>query len=70
MDEREREPYPREDPRDGAASDQNTELNPSETAPREDEEAGDSGRKPDGPGTSGEDAGDPGQATGNPDAAG
>jgi hypothetical protein len=70
MDEREREPFPREDPREGAASDQNTELNPSETAPREDDDPGDSGAKPDAPGTSSEKEGGPGQATGNPDTAG
>jgi hypothetical protein len=69
MDEREREPFPREDPREGAASDQNTELNPSETAPRE-EDAGDE-REPGGaPDTSAGEEGGPEQATGNPDAAG
>jgi hypothetical protein len=65
----EREPFPTEDPREKGASDQNTEENPDEAAPREGRPA-DRGPSPDAPDTSHEDEGDPGQATGNPGAAG
>jgi hypothetical protein len=65
----EREPFPTEDPREKGASDQNTEENPDEAAPREGGPA-DRGPSPDAPDTSHEDEGDPGQATGNPGAAG
>jgi hypothetical protein len=61
----ERAPFPTEDPREKGTSDQNTEENPGSTTPREGE-AGDSGPSPDAPGTSHDDEGDPGQATGNP----
>jgi hypothetical protein len=61
-----REPFPTEDPRQKGASDQNTEENPS---PGEGRPA-DAGPSPDAPGTSHEEEGDAGQATGNPDAAG
>jgi hypothetical protein len=65
----EREPFPTEDPREKGTSDQNTEENPAGTAPREGE-PGDRGASPDAPDTSHEQEGDPGQATGNPGAAG
>jgi hypothetical protein len=65
----EREPFPTEDPREKGTSDQNTEENPAGTAPREGE-PGDRGESPDAPETSHEQEGDPGQATGNPGAAG
>jgi hypothetical protein len=61
-----RETFPTEDPREKGASDQNTEEHPS---PGEGRPA-DAGPPPDAPGTSHEEEGDPGQATGNPDAAG
>jgi hypothetical protein len=63
----EREPFPTEDPREKGASDQNTEEDAGETAPREGRLAD---RGPDAPDTSHEEEGDPGQATGNPGAVG
>jgi hypothetical protein len=65
----ERESFPTEDPRESSASDQNAEENPSPTAPREGE-MGDRGSSPDPPDSSHDEEGEPGQATGNPDAAG
>jgi hypothetical protein len=65
----ERDPFPTEDPREKGASDQNTEENPDAVAPRQGD-AADRGPSPDAPDTSHEDEGDPGQATGNPGAAG
>jgi hypothetical protein len=62
----ERAPFPTEDPRDKGESDQNTEENPSSGEGR----PADSGPSPHAPDTSHEDEGDPGQATGNPRAAG
>jgi hypothetical protein len=62
----ERAPFPTEDPRDKGESDQNTEENPSSGEGR----PADSGPSPDAPDTSHEDEDDPGQATGNPRAAG
>jgi hypothetical protein len=62
----ERAPFPTEDPREKGESDQNTEENPSSGEGR----PADSGPSPDAPDTSHEDEGDPGQATGNPRAAG
>jgi hypothetical protein len=62
-----------EDPRRTGTSDQNAEEGPSETTPREGkgkgdgDERGGASRAPD---TSHPREGDPGQATGNPDAAG
>jgi hypothetical protein len=65
----EREPFPTEDPRQTGTSDQNAEENPEPTTPREGGgRDGDAER--DAPGTSHDEEGDPGQATGNPDAAG
>jgi hypothetical protein len=62
----ERNPFPTEDPREKGESDQNTEEAPSlgEGRPTN------TGPSPDAPDTSHEDDGDPGQATGNPRAAG
>ena len=65
----EREPFPTEDPREKGTSDQNTEENPEGTTPRSGEQRH-RGPSPDAPDTSHEEEGDPGQATGNPDAAG
>jgi hypothetical protein len=65
----EREPFPTEDPRAKGTSDQNAEESPPGAAPREGE-PGDRGESPDAPETSHEQEGDPGQATGNPRAAG
>ena len=65
----EREPFPTEDPREKATSDQNTEENPGGTTPREGE-PGDHGPSPDAPDNSHEDESDAGQATGNPRSAG
>jgi hypothetical protein len=64
----ERDPFPTEDPREKGASDQNTEENPGEGSPRESRP--DRGPSPDAPDTSHDEEGDPGQATGNPGAAG
>jgi hypothetical protein len=61
-----REPFPTEDPREKGATDQNTEEQPGEGEGR----PADAGPSPDAPDTSHEEEGDPGQATGNPDAAG
>jgi hypothetical protein len=65
----ERDPFPTEDPREKGVSDQNAEENP-EPATSHEGGAADSGPSPDAPDTSHEDEGDPGQATGNPRAAG
>jgi hypothetical protein len=62
----EREPFPKEDPREKGTSDQNTEESQVGATPRDGEPA-DRGPSPD---TSDEREGDPGQATGNPGAAG
>jgi hypothetical protein len=71
MDE-EREPFPTEDPRQTGTGDQLPEENPegqgAEGAERRGPERGSGGAGA--PGTSSEDEGDPGQATGNPGAAG
>jgi hypothetical protein len=64
----ERDPFPTEDPREKGVSDQNAEENPGEGSPPESRP--DRGRSPDAPGTSHDEEGDPGQATGNPGAAG
>jgi hypothetical protein len=64
----ERDPFPTEDPREKGASDQNTEENPGAGSPAESRP--DRGRSPDAPGTSHDEEGDPGHATGNPGAAG
>jgi hypothetical protein len=61
-----REPFPTEDPREKGASDQNTEEQPAAGEGR----PADAGPSPDAPDTSHEEEGDPGQATGNPGAAG
>jgi hypothetical protein len=73
-EEREDEPFPREDPRETGVADQMPEENPDATTPREG-----SGQGPES-GAGGTDApdtsrgsgpeGDPGRSTGNPDAAG
>jgi hypothetical protein len=73
-DERETEPFPREDPRQTGAGDQMPEENPEATAPREGDgqgpESGTGGtRAPDTSKDSGPEA-DPKRATGNPGAAG
>jgi hypothetical protein len=65
----EREPFPTDDPREIGTSDQNTEESPEATTPREGRRT-DDGPSPDAPDTSHEQDGDPGQATGNPRAAG
>ena len=65
----ERESFPTEDPRQTGASDQNAEENPAGTTPRDGRPA-DRGPSPDAPDTSHEEESDPGQATGNPRAAG
>ncbi|HEX7299493.1 MAG TPA: hypothetical protein VF257_10835 [Solirubrobacteraceae bacterium] len=64
-----RDSPPSEDPRETASSDQNAEENPAGATPREGRPA-DRGPSPDAPATSHEDEGGPGQATGNPRAAG
>jgi hypothetical protein len=65
----EREPFPKEDPREKGTSDQNTEESQAGATPRDGEPA-DRGPSPDAPDTSDEREGDPGQATGNPGASG
>ena len=60
---------PTDDPRHAETSDQNAEESHPGASPGSDE-PGDSGPSPDAPGTSHEQEGDAGQATGNPDAAG
>jgi hypothetical protein len=62
----EREPFPTEDPREKGASDQNTEENPTSQEGR----PTDDGPSPDAPDRSHVEEGEPGQATGNPGAAG
>jgi hypothetical protein len=69
MPEEERAPFPTEDPREKGVSDQNAEEHPDGATGREGRPA-DRGPSPDAPDTSHEDEGDPGQATGNPRAAG
>ncbi|MEA2250795.1 MAG: hypothetical protein QOC78_2947 [Solirubrobacteraceae bacterium] len=65
----ERDPNPTDDPRRTGTSDQNAEEGPAELAPRE-SDGDDRGAASRAPGTSHPQEGDPGQATGNPDAAG
>jgi hypothetical protein len=67
-DERE-DPVPTEDPRQTETSDQNAEES-STGAGSGPDRRGDRGPSPDAPDTSHDDEGDPGQATGNPNAAG
>jgi hypothetical protein len=67
-DERD-DPVPTDDPRQTETSDQNAEESHAGSAPGRGE-PGDRGPSPDAPGTSHEQEGDAGQATGNPDAAG
>jgi hypothetical protein len=69
MAEERDDPVPTEDPRQTEASDQNAEENQTGTSPGAGE-PGARGPSPDAPGTSHEEEGDPGQATGNPNAAG
>jgi hypothetical protein len=69
MAEERDDPVPTEDPRDTETSEQNAEES-HPGASRGTDERGDSGPSPDAPGTSHEQEGDAGQATGNPDAAG
>ncbi|MGZ6673755.1 MAG: hypothetical protein ACXVFM_15545 [Solirubrobacteraceae bacterium] len=68
-DERD-DPVPTEDPRQAGVSEQNAEEGPHPGARPGSAEPGDSGPSPDAPGTSHDEEGDPGQATGNPNAAG
>jgi hypothetical protein len=69
MAEERDDPVPTDDPRQTETSDQNAEEGHAGSAPGRGE-PGDSGPSPDAPGTSHEQEGDAGQATGNPDAAG
>jgi hypothetical protein len=69
MAEERDDPVPTDDPRDTETSDQNAEETHPGGAPSSAEPA-DGGASPDAPSTSHEQEGDPGQATGNPDAAG
>jgi hypothetical protein len=69
MAEERDDPVPTEDPRQTETSDQNAEDSQPGTAPGG-HEPGDAGPSPDAPDTSHEEEGDPGQATGNPGAAG
>ena len=69
MAEERDDPVPTEDPRQTEASDQNAEEGQPGASPGAGE-PGDRGPSPDAPGTSHEQEGDPGQATGNPNAAG
>lgn len=69
MAEERDDPVPTDDPRESETSDQNAEEGQPGTSPG----AGgpsDGGPSPDAPSTSAEEDGDPGQATGNPNAAG
>lgn len=68
-DERD-DPVPTEDPRETGVSDQNAEEGPYPAAGPGSAEPGDTGPSPDAPGTSHDEEGEPGQATGNPNAAG
>ena len=68
-DERD-DPAPTEDPRETGVSEQNAEEGPHPGAGPGSTEPGDSGPSPDAPGTSHAAEGEPGQATGNPKAAG
>jgi hypothetical protein len=61
---------PTEDPRQTAVSGQNAEEGPHPGAGPGASKPGDSGPSPDAPGTSHDEEGDAGQATGNPRAAG
>jgi hypothetical protein len=61
---------PTEDPRQTGVSGQNAEEGPHPGAGPGASKPGDSGPSPDAPATSHDEEGDPGQATGNPDAAG
>jgi hypothetical protein len=69
MAEERDDPVPTDDPRHTETSDQNAEESHAGSAPGRGD-SGDSGPSPDAPGTSHEQEGDAGQATGNPDAAG
>jgi hypothetical protein len=68
-DERD-DPVPTEDPRETGVSDQNAEEGPHPAAGPGSADPGDTGPSPDAPGTSHDEEGEPGQATGNPNAAG
>jgi hypothetical protein len=68
-DERD-DPVPTEDPRQTGVSEQNAEEGPHPDAGPGSAKPGDSGPSPDAPDTSHDEEGDPGQATGNPNAAG
>ena len=63
------DPVPTDDPRHTETSDQNAEESHAGSAPGRGD-SGDSGPSPDAPGTSHDQEGDAGQATGNHDAAG
>jgi hypothetical protein len=67
-DERD-DPVPTDDPRHTQTSEQNAEESHPSAGPSS-AEPGDEGPSPAAPGTSHEQEGDAGQATGNPDAAG
>jgi hypothetical protein len=72
MEEREREPFPTEDPREKGMADQYPEENPEGQGAGEGQEQGPesgTGETPAADTSSGSE-GDPGQATGNPGAAG
>ena len=69
MAEQREDPVPTDDPRQSETSDQNAEESQLGTSPGSGR-PGDDGPSPDAPSTSHEEEGDPGQATGNPDAAG
>lgn len=68
-DERD-DPVPTDDPRETGVSEQNAEEGPHPGAGSGSAKPDDSGLSPDAPDTSDEDEGEPGQATGNPRAAG
>ena len=61
---------PTEDPRQTGVSGQNAEEGPHPGAEPGASKPGDTGPSPDAPDTSHDEEGDPGQATGNPNAAG
>ena len=69
MAEERDDPVPTDDPRQTETSDQNAEDSHPGTSPAAGR-AGDGAPSPDAPDTSHEQEGDPGQATGNPRAAG
>jgi hypothetical protein len=64
------DPVPTEDPRQTGVSEQNAEEGPHPGAEPGSAKPGDSGKSPDAPGTSHDEEGDSGQATGNPRSAG